>query len=91
VGRRELDLVCVDPGPPSWLVVVEGRWRSRRDFGLPEETVNHRKRARIREAAFALRARGTLPDGTRLPALPLRFDLIVAEPGRPPRHHRHAG
>jgi putative endonuclease len=91
VGRLELDLVCVDPGPPSQLVVVEVRWRSRRDFGLPEETVDHRKRARIREAAFVLLERGRLPDGTPVPGLPLRFDLIVSEPDRPMRHHRHLG
>ena len=34
VGRHELDLVAVDPGPPPMLVVVEVRWRRRRDFGL---------------------------------------------------------
>ena len=34
VGRRELDLVAVDPGPPPTLVIVEVRWRRRRDFGL---------------------------------------------------------
>jgi len=92
VGRRELDLVAIDPGPPAALVIVEVRWRSRRDFGLPEETVDHRKRARVHEAAFRLLAVGELPDGTGLPHLPLRFDLVVVEPGRPPRqrHHRAA-
>ena len=57
VGRAELDLVAVDPGPPPALVVVEVRWRGRRDFGLPEETVDHRKRARLHRAGFALRER----------------------------------
>ena len=28
VGRHELDLVAIDPGPPAALVVVEVRWRS---------------------------------------------------------------
>ena len=42
VGRHELDLVAVDPGPPAALVVVEVRWRRSRGFGLPEETVDHR-------------------------------------------------
>ena len=75
VGRHELDLVCIDPGPPAMLVVVEVRWRTRRDFGLAEETVDHRKRVRVRQAAYGLLDRGGLP------LLPLRFDLIVVEPG----------
>ena len=89
VGRNELDIVAVDPGPPRTLVVVEVRWRSRRDFGLAEETVDGRKRARLHRAAFTLRDIGQLPDGTRLPSLPLRFDLLVVEPGGRLRHHRH--
>ena len=48
----------MDPGPPPALVVVEVRWRARRDFGLPEETVDGRKRARLHRAAFALRDGG---------------------------------
>ena len=32
---------------------------------------------------------GRLADGTALPALPLRFDLVVVEPGDRLRHHRH--
>jgi len=90
VGRHELDLIAVDPGPPPILVVVEVRWRSRRAFGLPEETVDGRKRTRVRAAAFGLLDRGVLPDGSPLPHLPLRFDLIVVEPGDRIRHHRHA-
>ena len=85
VGRHELDLVAVDPGPPPALVVVEVRWRAGRDFGLPEETVDHRKRARVRAAAYGLLDRGSLPDGEPLPRLPLRFDLVVVEPGGEPR------
>ena len=40
VGRHELDLVAVDPGPPRALVIVEVRWRASRGFGLGEETVD---------------------------------------------------
>ena len=90
VGRAELDLVAVDPGPPPALVIVEVRWRSRRDFGLPEETVDHRKRARLHRAGFRLRDLGRLPDGAALPDLAVRFDLVVVEPGDRLRHHRHA-
>jgi putative endonuclease len=90
VGRYELDLVAIDPGPPRTLVIVEVRWRGRRDFGLPEETVDHRKRTRLRNAAHALLELGSLPGGEAIPRLPLRFDLVVAEPGGRMRHHRHA-
>src|SRR3954469_6525198 len=76
VGRDELDLVGVDPGPPRSLVVVEVRMRSRRDFGVAEETLDHRKRAALRRAIGVLRARGALPDGTALPSLSLRVDLV---------------
>ena len=94
VGRGELDLIAVDPGPPAALVVVEVRWRRDRSFGLPEETVDWRKRRHVRMAALALLDRG-LPDGRPLPPLPLRFDLVVVEPPARPgedprvRHHRH--
>ena len=95
VGRHELDLVAVDPGPPPALVIIEVRWRRSRGFGLAEETVDHRKRARVRQAAYGLLDRGTLPDGSPIPRLPLRFDLVVIEPdgrgGEPRiRHHRSA-
>ena len=89
VGRAELDLVAIDPGPPRALVIIEVRWRGRRDYGLPEETVDWRKRARLHRAGFALREMGRLPDGTVLPQLPPRFDLVVVEPGDRLRHHRH--
>jgi putative endonuclease len=90
VGRYELDLIAVDPGPPLSLVAVEVRWRASRAFGLPEETVDGRKRSRIRAAAYGLLDRGALPDGSHLPHLPIRFDLVVVEPGGRLRHHRHA-
>jgi putative endonuclease len=92
LGRDELDLVAIDPGPPRNLVVLEVRRRGRRDFGLAEETLDHRKRRALRRAIAALLERGTLPDGTRLPALPLRVDLVALDQdddGRPAvRHHR---
>lgn len=86
VGRAELDIVAIDPGPPPELVVVEVRFRTRRDFGLPEETVTHRKRALLRGGLLRLRDRDA-----SLPPLPARFDLVVVERGRPMRHHRYAG
>ena len=90
VGRFEIDIVAIDPGGPPNLVFVEVRWRSRRDFGLAEETVDHGKRVRIRTAAYALLDLGRLPDRSELPRFQLRFDLIAVEPGGRLRHHRHA-
>ena len=78
VGRHELDLVAIDPGPPAEC------WSSSRcaggrvaAFGLPEETVDHRKRARVRAAAYGLLDRGRLPDGSTLPQL-----AAAVRPGR---------
>ncbi|MBI3746061.1 MAG: YraN family protein [Chloroflexi bacterium] len=93
VGRAELDIVAVDPAVPARLVVVEVRSRASRAFGLPEETVDARKRLRLRRAAQALREQGALADGTPVPPLPLRLDLVVVEPAAAPgeavriRHH----
>jgi putative endonuclease len=95
VGRHELDLVAVDPGPPPMLVVVEVRWRRRRDFGLAEETFDYRKRGHLRAALGRMLEDG-LPGGVALPRLPVRVDLVVVEPAQGPgaeirlRHHRDA-
>ena len=88
VGRGELDIVALDPGPPVELVIVEVRWRGRRDFGLAEESLDHRKRGHLRTAIARLLADG-LPGGVRLPSHALRVDLVVVEPGDRIRHHRH--
>ncbi len=94
-GRNEVDLLAVDPGPPATLVIVEVRWRGSRAYGLAEETFDWRKRAHLRAALGRLHELGSLPDGTALPRLPVRIDLVVVEPGEregPPRvrHHRDA-
>jgi putative endonuclease len=96
VGRGELDLVALDPGPPRALVIVEVRWRRDRGFGLPEEKFDRRKRAHLRRAVARLVAAGALPDGSPLPALPVRVDLVAVEPPLRPgdaprlRHHQAA-
>ena len=91
-GRDELDVVALDPGPPAALVVVEVRRRGRRDNGLAEESLGHRKRAALRRAVGTLRAAGALPDGRPLPALPMRVDLVAIDTGPAGllsiRHHR---
>ena len=96
VGRLELDIVAIDPGPPPALAIVEVRWRRSRAFGLPEESVDRRKVGRLRHGAAGLAARGTLADGSRLPAFPLRLDVVAVEPAATAgrlrlRHHRGVG
>jgi putative endonuclease len=92
LGRDEVDLLAVDPGPPPALVVVEVRRRGRRDFGLAEETLDRRKRVALRRLLGALAGATNLPDGSPLPRLPLRLDLLAMDTGpdgRPSvRHHR---
>jgi putative endonuclease len=92
LGRDEVDLLAVDPGPPRTLVVVEVRRRNRRDFGLAEETLDRRKRGALRRVVGGLLAAGALPDGRVLPRLPLRIDLVALDvdaAGEPSlRHHR---
>lgn len=81
VGRSELDLVAVDPGPPATLVVVEVRANRTSRFGLPEESVDREKMRTVYRGALALRVAGLLPSGTRLPRLPLRVDVVSIEIG----------
>jgi len=92
LGRDEVDIVAVDPGPPRWLVAVEVRRRGRRDFGFAEESIGGRKRLAMRRAAGALLGMTTLPGGVPLPSLPLRIDLVAIDPapggGLAIRHHR---
>jgi putative endonuclease len=90
VGRSELDIVAVDPGPPARLVIVEVRWRRSRSFGLPEETFDHRKQGHLRAGVGRLLEEGRLPGGAELPHLPVALDLAVVEPGPIVRLHRDA-
>lgn len=95
VGRAELDIVAVDPGPPVRLVVVEVRWRSRHDFGFPEETVGREKLGRLRAALGVLLGTGHLPDGAPLPRASPAIDVVAVQPGTGValrlRHHRDVG
>jgi Holliday junction resolvase-like predicted endonuclease len=85
VGRSELDLVAIDPGPPAMLVVVEVRANRQSSFGSPEERIDQRKLGAVYRGALALRAAGQLPvtdarSGTAwLPRLPLRVDVVSVE------------
>lgn len=65
--QGEIDLIMRDA---DVLVFVEVRFRSRSDFGTPEETVDRRKRARLRAAAahYLASASGA--------SVPCRFDVM---------------
>ena len=96
LGRKEVDLLAVDPGPVARLVIVEVRWRRSHDFGWPEETFDWRKRNHLRAAVGRLAELDRLPDGRPVPRLPIAIDLCIVEPGRNVgegpivRHHRDA-
>ena len=90
VGRDELDLICVEPGPPPTLVFVEVRSRSSVRFGAPEETLDGAKIARTYRAAFALLRAGRLPDGSSLPPFRWRVDLVAVD-ARPVAGHEKDG
>jgi len=69
--------------------------RHRRDFGLPEETVNGRKIRRLWHAMQQLRAAGDSVQGRALASLPARIDLVAVERAASGelvvRHHRSLG
>jgi putative endonuclease len=81
VGRDELDILAVDPGPPAILVAVEVRLRSSSLYGVPEESVDRRKVSRLYRAMSTLTAVGVLAGGEPLPRLPWRVDLIAIDDG----------
>jgi putative endonuclease len=72
----ELDIVAIDG---DTLVLVEVRYRSRRDFGGAAASITTTKQTRLVRAAQALLARH--PELARLPA---RFDVVEVE-GEPKR------
>jgi Holliday junction resolvase-like predicted endonuclease len=81
VGRDEMDLVALDPGPPACLVFVEVRSNVSGRFGAPEESLAGRKLRRTYRAAFALVRAGCLPAGVALPRWPWRVDVVIVEQG----------
>jgi Holliday junction resolvase-like predicted endonuclease len=79
VGRDEIDILAVDPGPPRSLVFVEVRSATDTRFGLPEERVDRRKVRHLYRAAAAARTAGLLPGGAQVLRLPWRVDLVAVE------------
>jgi putative endonuclease len=78
VGRDEIDLLALDPGPPPALVVVEVRSLRSTAFGAPEERVDGAKVRRLYRALHELR-RTASSLGLDLPRLPGRVDLLVVD------------
>lgn len=83
VGRGEIDIVGLDPGPPPALAFVEVRSGSVGRFGAPEESVDAAKVGRLYAAAWRLVHEGSLPDAAFLPRDAWRVDLVaVVRDGR---------
>ena len=77
VGRDEIDVLAVDPGPPKTLVVVEVRSLRTAAFGHPEERVDRLKVGRLYRALAGLA--GALESDEVLARLPRRVDLVIVD------------
>ncbi|MDP8904757.1 MAG: YraN family protein [Chloroflexota bacterium] len=77
VGRDEIDVVAVDPGPPRELVLVEVRSARAAAFGPPEERVDRRKVRRLYRARAAFVAAGMAP--AECAGLATRVDLVIVD------------
>ncbi|MBA2253729.1 MAG: YraN family protein [Chloroflexi bacterium] len=86
VGRDEIDIVALDPGPPAEIACVEVRSNATSRFGAPEESVVGRKVRRLYRSMAALRSDlalsggGVWPAGGTLPRrITWRVDLVTVE------------
>jgi len=77
VGRDEIDLLAIDPGPPAELVFVEVRSATSHRFGQPEERVDRGKVAHLYRAMSALVGTDIVP--AELRRLKRRIDLVVVD------------
>jgi putative endonuclease len=76
VGRDEIDLLAIDPGPPPELVSVEVRSATSTAFGTPEERIDRAKVGHLYRALRGLRVDPGLSFDARLPR---RVDLVVVD------------
>ena len=68
----EIDIIALDKGT---LVFIEVRSRSGEEYGLPYETINHRKRRHIRRVAAAFQMKyGLLDHDSRFDCVSVVFD-----------------
>jgi putative endonuclease len=72
VGRDEIDIVAIDPGPPVELVCVEVRSATSATFGTPEERIGRLKVGHLYRALRAYQP----PEGR---GLARRVDLVVVD------------
>lgn len=87
LGGVEVDILAVDPGPPSTVVVVEVRSVRSPKYGPPEEKVDRAKVARLYRALAALRDANGLITDARTSAV--RVDLLVVDLRRGFEEFRH--
>ena len=78
IGRDEIDIVAIDPGPPAELVCVEVRSARSSAFGTPEERVDSRKVGHLYRAAHAFN-RSHLAGALDVGRLTVRVDLLVVD------------
>ena len=87
VGRAEIDVVALDPGPPRTLVVVEVRSVRTSAFGAPEERVDRAKVGRLYRALASLGE--ALEADEAEDRLPRRVDLVIVDRRSWPVQIRH--
>jgi putative endonuclease len=75
VGRSEVDIIAREPS--GSLVFVEVRSRSGTRLGMPEESVDAAKVARLYAAAWELLRIGRSPGGESLTEVAFRVDLVT--------------
>jgi putative endonuclease len=83
----EVDILAVDPGPPSTIVVVEVRSARSSKYGAPEDKVDRAKVARLYRAMAELRKTEGLV--TDVMAYAVRVDLLVVDLRRGFEELRH--
>lgn len=72
-----MDILGVDPGPPSTLVVVEVRSVRSDRYGPPEDKIDRAKVARLYRAVAAVRNSDGLVTDVYPPSV--RVDLVVVD------------
>lgn len=77
VGRDEIDVLAVDPGPPKNLVAVEVRSLRSSAFGAPEERVDRRKVGHMYRGLAAVCTSDAVATEHR--RLARRVDLLIVD------------